>query len=771
MRHKSVLFSLSLSLMMSMGIWSSAAVADLEQTLKHIPEKPMGLVSVETDFKAWETLLKNKPFSDLADLIKEMQGGMEAELQKDLGLNLQEDLLKMIGTHMVTALYEVPPTADFPDVLVSLDLRDKNKFNHLIETLKKVADKEGEKIVEFQYKSYKGFTLAPSKKASPDQPDQSNESTLFVVATDKTMLVSNRRKFLEKGLDAINGQGSVINEKKFKPVYEALKKEKIFFYGDVGVLIDKGLNQIGAAKEKQIAQDNPLHGIDEIFGDFGQAVQGAFALYDSFGFGLNVDLNGLKISNSFVFKDKKLTESQKKYVAKLTAKPAKPLEPILNSIPAQPLMAFVSQGMDLNLEETSMAVFDPQNAKTQKEKEDYLKIIKEIKEGVEKFVGVDLQKDVLDYSDGRFGMTAFYLEKYPSYKNFPHVVAYLGIKDEAKFEKTIFEKFHISNATIAEIKSLDMEKMLDMESDQPTPKTKPLSDTPIMFSFDIETLEVYEGYNIHRLIGPGIAELEKELGIRPTFAHQNGLWYFASSPTALKAALDIANHRQPSLLQHPEFQRVRNQMAGANGNSIGYFDLSRWYDMGNYLLRNDNDFKRVKPLLKAFRILAIDGSVQKDSTSGHLIVDVDMPKLDFSKLGDGNATATAQVSSVKANMHTVQTLAETYAVDWGGTYPKDLTLMQKEAIKGHYWKELTNPFTHKMGLAHKTNHLQGSIMDYNTYKNFKPHPKFAGMALYEAVIIKHYSTRDFTSYRIYGCDEKGELIKGKDGKVFYLTNS
>ena len=29
----------------------------------------------------------------------------------------------------------------------------------------------------------------------------------------------------------------------------------------------------------------------------------------------------------------------------------------------------------------------------------------------------------------------------------------------------------------------------------------------------------------------------------------------------------------------------------------------------------------------------------------------------------------AKISSVKANMHTVQTMLETYGVDWGGTYP------------------------------------------------------------------------------------------------------
>lgn len=133
-----------------------------------------------------------------------------------------------------------------------------------------------------------------------------------------------------------------------------------------------------------------------------------------------------------------------------------------------------------------------------------------------------------------------------------------------------------------------------------------------------------------------------------------------------------------------------------------------------------------------------------------------MPKLDFSRLVGGGTVSTPEVSSVKSNMHVLQTVVETYGVDWGGTYAKDLTALQKEATKGTYWKDLTNPYTQKTGLATKANHFQGSMMEYAVYKNYKPSPQFSGLVLYEPIIDPKSKT--VTHYRFYGCDVNGALI-------------
>ena len=47
---------------------------------------------------------------------------------------------------------------------------------------------------------------------------------------------------------------------------------------------------------------------------------------------------------------------------------------------------------------------------------------------------------------------------------------------------------------------------------------------------------------------------------------------------------------------------------------------------------------------------------------------------------DGDGYHNCKICSVKANMHTLQTIVDTYAVDWGGVYPQDVTSLKAEAV-------------------------------------------------------------------------------------------
>ncbi|MBC7473941.1 MAG: hypothetical protein H7263_06585, partial [Candidatus Sericytochromatia bacterium] len=65
----------------------------------------------------------------------------------------------------------------------------------------------------------------------------------------------------------------------------------------------------------------------------------------------------------------------------------------------------------------------------------------------------------------------------------------------------------------------------------------------------------------------------------------------------------------------------------------------------------------------------------------------------------------AKVASVKSNMHTLQTGAETYAVDNAGVYADSLTgtpgatanILVTEAKNKKYWKDFKNPFSGTIG--------------------------------------------------------------------------
>lgn len=116
----------------------------------------------------------------------------------------------------------------------------------------------------------------------------------------------------------------------------------------------------------------------------------------------------------------------------------------------------------------------------------------------------------------------------------------------------------------------------------------------------------------------------------------------------------------------------------------------------------------------------------------------------------------SKVSSVKANAHTLQTMLETYAVDFKGIYPPNIKALEIEAKKNvnPYWKELKNPFNANTNTA---------LDNFNELSK-----KVDGTVLYVPVINKNY---EVVKYFIYGVDKNGKSLKEKGNEIFYLTNS
>src|SRR5690606_10094262 len=115
----------------------------------------------------------------------------------------------------------------------------------------------------------------------------------------------------------------------------------------------------------------------------------------------------------------------------------------------------------------------------------------------------------------------------------------------------------------------------------------------------------------------------------------------------------------------------------------------------------------------------------------------------------------ALVSSTKANMHTFQTMVETYAVDWGGYYPDSVAALKNEAqnVDYPYWKELMNPFSDQSG--------EGKA--YLDYSRYQAGPEHKGMVLYQV-------SEDRFGYQIMGTDKLGKKIMDQE-QAFILSNS
>lgn len=136
----------------------------------------------------------------------------------------------------------------------------------------------------------------------------------------------------------------------------------------------------------------------------------------------------------------------------------------------------------------------------------------------------------------------------------------------------------------------------------------------------------------------------------------------------------------------------------------------------------------------------------------------------------------AKMASVKANSRTLQIVVETYAVDWGGSYPSTISAIT--SMEGY--KSFNNPYTGLPGVANtnsegawRTNDEGGadfsdtSLLSFSSENGRKP----IGVVMYVGMDSEGNSTTRYLSadggdpnsrtagYLIYGCDGNGKAIR------------
>jgi len=99
----------------------------------------------------------------------------------------------------------------------------------------------------------------------------------------------------------------------------------------------------------------------------------------------------------------------------------------------------------------------------------------------------------------------------------------------------------------------------------------------------------------------------------------------------------------------------------------------------------------------------------------------------------------AKVASVKSNMHTFQTIVETYSVDFAGQYATNVASLKTAATtaSNQYWKDFKNPFTGTVGSG-----------GTGSYDNYAGTPTGAGIVGYDVA-----ATTPITKYFIYGANK------------------
>ncbi|HEY9844008.1 MAG TPA: hypothetical protein V6D23_26290, partial [Candidatus Obscuribacterales bacterium] len=285
--------------------------------------------------------------------------------------------------------------------------------------------------------------------------------------------------------------------------------------------------------------------------------------------------------------------------------------------------------------------------------------------------------------------------------------------------------------------------------------------------FGSEPVETWQGTAIHQLeTSKAWQDQFEDLGLRPAYAISQDLLLLGSSPAAVKTALAALSDPRQSLLQDPAWQARSQKHLTPNAAFLLYFDFDRLSQEFGKPQPNgaSEELRHTAELLGPLNYFIGSGTFSTEGDQSQMLLQADLGKLDLAALlaiagGAQPASQRAKVSSVKANMHTLQTLVETYAVDWGGVYPPDLDALYAEASRpgAEYWRNVTNPYTERSGIGHR-----GSLLDFS---QFLADPDFQGLALYQPVpgspIVKYY---------IYGSDAKGKLVQDK-GQDFVLSNS
>jgi hypothetical protein len=127
------------------------------------------------------------------------------------------------------------------------------------------------------------------------------------------------------------------------------------------------------------------------------------------------------------------------------------------------------------------------------------------------------------------------------------------------------------------------------------------------------------------------------------------------------------------------------------------------------------------------------------------------------KLG-AKVTRSTRYTVLADNMHRMRLMLNSYTMT-GAVFPTNVNALYKDASEQNYWWGFRNPFENTLIKSHRD-----WMADYQEYQFSYSKTTFKGKILYEPIGSPPHG------YRIYGCDEKGELVKHADGSIFLYTN-
>ncbi|MGV3526373.1 MAG: DUF3352 domain-containing protein [Candidatus Sericytochromatia bacterium] len=789
-------------LSLSLTLAPLAAQAELHQNLAPLPDDTAFAMTVKLDPGSWSYLtsklmqvMSDKSTSPAdSDTDEEAEaaedttedGEEEAEtetsttsfdlgelgktFQDELGIDPVWDVLANLGSHLSVAFH--PRAGHVGEAIFSLNLRSPDHARQVLDKLyaKLMASDEAPEVVRDRFGGFTFYALDTGE-------DEFQRMNVTVVGQNLVGTIGPDDNLLKNILYmqtvlSDKSRFKLNNQAHFAPVRESLSGKAAWTYIDLKQIF-KMVESFGDNLDDEMEEFAAIKPLMDQVASFSRGV----------GAGFDVRRDGIDIKTFAAPDALALSERQQAYLDKINPPYTHSLQDLLRTLPQAPMATLAGQKLDLAMSDPMPIDFD---AKTQAEMD---KLGTAMRTGLQQVMGLDYQQDILPYIDGRYGMVLLpgtaqapaetsaedASEEAPSEPQ-PHLVMYLGLQDDKAeaFEQLLYQRLTLDMEALDKLgETLDetMDGPVSVDVDVEINEDEEESEEPIDAVADAPThptlLETWNNLPIYALpIDPSLGEM---MELKPVFARHGNLLLVALHPDGIKAALgeqgvDLAGREAWLRKTAPENMATYLYL---NLNQIVGQTLPFLQDIvGDGEDEDAESLAELQKALEPWQAIYASSVQRPDGTEGRFMIEADMDQVDFQGLakvldeissGEDNfaeARDKARISSLKANMYTLQTIVETYGVDAEGYYPASLEELQTTAEENDYWKELTNPMDEE----------QGTLISMEAFENGEGMP---GQVVYAPETNEDGQVE---RYRIFGIGADGELIVGDDDSPFELNN-
>lgn len=547
--------------------WSGPAQATLENNLLRTPTAD-ALIVFDTQVKSWEFMLQREPFSSAFKAFRE---DIAEDISEEFGLDLENELLPMLGSHLSLAFYAADPIP----VLMAMDIKPEGSAQSYARLVRRFQ----EKAQQDPRKQLKQLQVGDYTLYGFQRTDRS-EAPVYMTRTQTTLLFGSINR-LKLALQTHPSQ-SILKNQDFQAVYSRLKAHKFWLYA----------NPAGITRALKQQKLDP------------EQWKATFNIYDSMGLGLDLNSQGLLARGVFQLKEKGLPAPQQRQVNALLKSWQKTKPTLMAQRALSPAQVILfAQAAHLK------ALWEMAQAFPAVDQES-IQLQAQLSQGFYALTGLNFEKDLLQPSDGNMGVAVFYPPGVDAFDRPPQMVFSLGADVPLAMRQALTQKFQLNVDAF---------------------NTRKKSQPPIRF-FD-KPMTRYRGVPLYTARpNKSLQRLQQALFVEPVIAAVGDLWLVASSMDAMKLSIDQAQgkavslHSNRYLSQLEQIHRIDPQMG------IMFLDLRSLGAMLEYLAGEDEEIQTMKPTMNAFRSVLV-GANHKDRVLEMVaVMDIQWDDLDFKVL-------------------------------------------------------------------------------------------------------------------------------------------